>query len=201
MREQLMSEPEKFAEYLQRLRAGDEQAAADLVRDFEPLIRRQIRVQLRDPGLCRLMDSVDICQSVLASFFVRAASGQFDLTSPEQLLKLLSKMARNKFVGATRRHQAERRDVGRMETMSVEELNPPGREAAPSRVAAGREMLAAVRELLTDEERRLADLRGQGHNWSDVAREVGGSPDGRRIQLTRALDRVTRQLGLDEDDP
>ena len=195
-----MAEPEKFEEYLRRLRAGDEQAAAELVRHYEPLIRRQIRVRLSDPGLSRLMDSVDICQSVLGSFFVRAASGQFDLESPEQLLKLLSTMARNKLAGAARRHKAQRRDGGRLEAMAVEEFNPPGHDVTPSRVFAGREMLEAVRELLTEEERRLADLRGQGHNWPAIATEVGGSPDGRRIQLTRALDRVTRQLGLDEDE-
>ena len=195
-----MAEPEQFAEYLRRLRAGDEQAAVDLVRHYEPLIRRQIRVRLSDPGLSRVMDSADICQSVLGSFFVRAASGQFDLESPEQLLKLLSTMARNKLAGAARRHRAQRRDGGRIEALAVEEFNLPGREATPSRVFAGREMLATVRELLTDEECRLADLRGQGHNWPHIAMEVGGTPDGRRIQLTRALDRVTRQLGLDEDE-
>ena len=39
---------------------------------------------------------MDICQSVLGSFFVRAATGQYKLETPEHLLKLLTTMARNK---------------------------------------------------------------------------------------------------------
>src|SRR5262245_23610315 len=53
-----------FDELMRRVRAGDEQAAADLVRRYEPAIRRAVRVRLRDPQLRRLLDSIDICQSV-----------------------------------------------------------------------------------------------------------------------------------------
>jgi hypothetical protein len=31
----------------------------------------------------------DICQSVMASFFVRAAAGQFNLERPDELIRLL----------------------------------------------------------------------------------------------------------------
>ena len=66
-----MSEPGSITECIRRVRAGDEQAAAELVRRYEPLIRREVRFQLEDRRLCRVFDSMDICQSVLASFFVR----------------------------------------------------------------------------------------------------------------------------------
>src|SRR5207253_5181912 len=78
-----------FRDLIRRVRAGDEAAAAELVQHYEPYIRRAVRVRLVDPRLKRLVDSVDVCQSVLASFFVRAALGQYDLETPEQLLKLL----------------------------------------------------------------------------------------------------------------
>src|SRR5260221_3136505 len=58
--------------------------------------RRAIRFRLADTNLARLLDSMDICQSVLASFFLRAAAGQFDIEQPQQLVKLLVAMARNK---------------------------------------------------------------------------------------------------------
>ena len=48
--------------------------------------------------LRRVLDSVDVCQSVLANFFVRVAAGQFDLDQPEQLLRLLATMARNRIL-------------------------------------------------------------------------------------------------------
>src|SRR5438128_10189620 len=69
-----MSEASSFRDLINRVRARDEQAAAELVRLYEPTIRIAIRVRLSDPALRRLLDSMDICQSVLANFFVRAAS-------------------------------------------------------------------------------------------------------------------------------
>ena len=84
-----MSEDTAFMDLIRRVRAGDEQASAELVRRYEPAIRIAVRVRLNDPGLRRLFDSMDICQSVLGSFFVRAALGQFELDNPDQLLKLL----------------------------------------------------------------------------------------------------------------
>ncbi len=41
-----MLEPAAFKEFIQRLRAGDEAAAVELVRRYEPLIRREVRMHL-----------------------------------------------------------------------------------------------------------------------------------------------------------
>ena len=93
-----MPSQDTFAHFIARIRAGDEQAAAELVRRYEPAIRTEIRMRFSDPRLRRVVDSMDVCQSVLASFFVRAASGQYDLERPEQLVRLLVTIARNKVV-------------------------------------------------------------------------------------------------------
>lgn len=87
------SDSESFRALIARVRAGDEQAAAELVQHYEPAIRRAARVRLVDTRLNRLLDSIDICQSVMASFFVRTALGQFELNTPDQLLRLLATMA------------------------------------------------------------------------------------------------------------
>jgi hypothetical protein len=55
----------------------------------------EVRRRLNDPSLYPLFDSMDICQSVLASFFLRAAAGEYDLDGPAQLLRLLVGIARN----------------------------------------------------------------------------------------------------------
>src|SRR5579883_3404747 len=109
-RSSLVAEESSFPLLLQRVRAGDAEAAAALVRSYEPEIRRAIRVRLTDPRLRRTLDSMDVCQSVLANFFVRAAAGQFDLREPKDLLKLLVTMARNKILDRTRQERAERRN-------------------------------------------------------------------------------------------
>src|SRR5205823_2760681 len=118
-------------------RAGDEEAAAELVRLYEPAVRRTIRLQMRDPRLRRALDSVDICQSVLCSFFVRAALGQYDLQQPQDLCRLLAAMARNKVISQARRPHVTRRDP---QAPSGEEGHDiPGAEPDPSRQAEARD--------------------------------------------------------------
>jgi RNA polymerase sigma-70 factor (ECF subfamily) len=193
-----MSDGESFADLLKRVRGGDGQAAAELVRRYEPLLRREVRVHLNDPSLNRLLDSVDICQSVLASFFVRTAAGQYDLSEPAQLVALLFAMARNKLAYAARKERARCRDARRRASATVDEIDPVGDEPCPSRVAAGRDLLAEVRRRLSEDEQRLAERRAAGQEWAAIAADLGGTPEGRRKQLARALDRVSCELGLDD---
>ena len=87
-----------FVDLIQRVRAGDEQASTELVRRYEPAIRVAVRARLTDPKLRRLLDSMDVCQSVLGNFFARAATGQFELDRPDQLVALLATMARNRVI-------------------------------------------------------------------------------------------------------
>jgi RNA polymerase sigma-70 factor (ECF subfamily) len=192
-----MSEDPSFRDLIARVRAGDEAAAADLVRRYEPAIRRAVHVRLSDPRLGRLLDSMDVCQSVLASFFVRAALGQYDLESPRQLLKLLATMARNKLANQAHRLRARRRDCRRDAAGSDQAREVADPAASPSRQAAARELLDEARRRLSPEERRLLDLRQQGRAWAEVAEELGGNPDALRVQLARAVERVAQQLGLD----
>jgi RNA polymerase sigma factor (sigma-70 family) len=192
-----MGSSDSFADLVRRVRAGDELAAAQLAREFEPIIRREFRFRERDARARLQFDSLDVCQSVLANFFVRAATGQYDLEEPADLVKLLLTMTRNKIAEKVRGQQRQRRD-SRRTVGSVEELALAGGDATPSRVAAGKELLDAVRGRLSEEERQLADLRGQGHSWEEVATALGGTPGSRRKQLARALDRVVCDLGIEE---
>jgi RNA polymerase sigma-70 factor (ECF subfamily) len=195
-----MSEPDPFPDFMRRIRAGDAQAAAELVRLYEPLIRRMIRLKLEDQRLSRLLDSLDVCQSVLASFFLRTAAGQYDLERPEQLVKLLARMARNKLVSAARRQRRQGRDHRRLAADGADELDHlAAADPSPSRLAAGKELLERFRQSLTADERQVADLRGQGCAWTDIAAQLGGTPEARRMQLTRAVERVAQELGLEED--
>jgi len=191
-----MTDESLFQDFLCRIRAGDAAAAEELVRRYETTIRVAVRVRLSDPALRRHFDSMDVCQSVLASFFVRAAAGQFDLEGPKDLIGLLVRMAQNKMAMQARYHHSQKRD-SRKDAGADAMEGLRGDEPGPERVVAGRELLEAVRGRLGDEERRLADLRGQGRSWPEIAAEVGGNVEAVRKRLTRALDRVAAELGLD----
>jgi RNA polymerase sigma-70 factor (ECF subfamily) len=139
---------------------------------------------------------MDICQSVMASFFVRAAAGEFDLEQPQDLVKLLVVMTQRKVAYQARKERAQCRDNRRIEATAADVMDAAAANDSPSREIAGRELLAAFRQRLNEEERRLADLRSQGLGWEEIAQAMGGTAQARRKQLERAVDRVMKQLGL-----
>jgi RNA polymerase sigma-70 factor (ECF subfamily) len=195
----LTPENEPFADLIRRVRSGDGTAASELVARYEPAIRRIVRVHLRDPRLRRVLDSTDVCQSVLATFFVRAHLGQYELDTPDHLIRLLATIARNKVTNAAHKQQADRRDYRREQAITGREALVQAPYSDPAQQAAARELLAQVRERLTDEERQIAEGRGRGDSWAEIAAAVGGTVESARKKLARGLDRVLCQLGLDEE--
>jgi RNA polymerase sigma-70 factor (ECF subfamily) len=194
-----MPETPSFEELIRRVRAWDQDAAAELVRRYEAAIRRAVRFRLSHSPLGAMFDSMDICQSVLGSFFVRAASGQYDLETPGKVLGLLVSMARNKLASQARRQFAQRRGGRRLTTGIVDEVELPAPEAGPSREVAARDLLHEVRRRLSADELQLLDLRNEGHEWSAIAARLGGGAEALRKKLARAIDRVAEQLGLDSE--
>ena len=189
----------EFQQMIERLRAGDSSAAEQLVRNYESVVRRQVRFGLRDPKLSRVLDSMDICQIVMASFFVRAVSGVFEIASSKDLVNLLAAITRRKLAAAARTHYQQRRDVRRAtaDPAAVKKLVDPN--PTPGQDAIHRELIDRVQSALSTEERQLADLRRDGCEWIEIAERVGGTPQARRMQLARAIDRISDELGLDCD--
>jgi RNA polymerase sigma-70 factor (ECF subfamily) len=187
-----MSHDQTFAELISRFRAGDQNAAAELVRTYEPQVRRLIRVRLSDPQLVRILDSADIFQSVFAVFFVKIVEGWYDPKEPAEFIRLLTAMAYNKIVDHARK--ASRRRTVDMEMQVWDDL--ASSEDSPSSIVAMQELLQKVRRLLTAEERHLAEQRAEGRSWPEIAAECGGKPDALRKKVQKALARVRRQLGL-----
>jgi RNA polymerase sigma-70 factor (ECF subfamily) len=191
-----MAEPNPFTDLMTRVRAGDHAAAAELVELYGPAIRRAARHRMRDQRLRQIFDSMDICQSVMGSFFVRAAVGQYELNTPEQLMALLARMAHNKVINQLKREQAGRRDFRRRQG-KVEEIDQAAAGETPSQIVAGRDLVQTFRDRLSEEERWLAEQRAQGRAWDELAAEKGMTPQALRMKLHRALNRVARELCLD----
>lgn len=193
-----MPETDRFRELIQRVRIRDEEAARELTDRYGNVIRRVVRMHLRDAKLRQVLDSMDVCQSVLASFFVRTALGQYELETPEHLIQLLSTIARNKLINQANRHRAQCRDVRKNVTTETEGLSVFDRASDPSDQASAREILERVRAHLDPSERYLADQRALGRTWQELATELGKTDVALRKKLTRALDRVMIQLGIEE---
>jgi RNA polymerase sigma-70 factor (ECF subfamily) len=188
----------RFQELILRIRQRDEAAAAELLQRYESVIRRVARIHLRDARMRRVLDSMDICQSVLASFFVRTALGQYELETPEQLLNLLTTITRNKLSNQANRMRARRRDLRREVPADADIPEALDQASGPGEQASARELLGKIQAGLDDDERFLAEQRSLGRGWKEIAAEVGSTDVAVRKKLTRALDRVMTRLGLDE---
>jgi len=196
----VMESPVSFSEWIARVRGGDQAAATDLVLRYERAVRVAVRVRLTDSRLRRQFDSMDVVQSVMASFFVRAAAGQFDLGRPEQLVGLLVKMAQNKLLMQVRRHTTEGRNVSRVEETPDDAPPLADKRPGPIQHVMGRELLDTLLERLPPNARELAQRRACGQEWADIAYDLGGTPQAHRMQLSRAIDRLAPELGLDSFD-
>jgi RNA polymerase sigma factor (sigma-70 family) len=190
-----------FDELMSRVQAGHPDAAAELVRHFEPDIRLEVRVRLRvqDRRVRWMLESLDVTQSVLASFFAGVAAGRFAPQNPQQLLGLLVTMARNKLLSKVRDQRRQRRDARRGQSFDAAMHDVAALTERPSQVVAKQELIGEFHKRLSGEERRIADLRWDGQPWTAIAAELGGTAEGRRKQLERALARIARELHLDDE--
>jgi DNA-directed RNA polymerase specialized sigma24 family protein len=145
-----MDQEFSFSELIERVKSGNEQAASQLVKKFEPVIRRELRFRLRDSRARFELESMDISQSVLSNFFVRVAARQYDLKEQGDLVKLLVTMTRNKVAENLRARHRQRRD-SRRTVQGVEGMALATADPTPSRVLAGKEMLQLVRQNLSGE--------------------------------------------------
>jgi len=184
-------------ELMDRLRDGDERAAAELVRQYEPELRRFVRYRLTDARIRSLIDSVDVTQSVFASFFVALAEGRLEVASPGQLVRLLTTMATNKLHDHHRKSRAAKRDAFRSEASVREpEENVATDERGPDDLTESSDFVDAFRSQLAPSERDLLDWRMEGRGWDEIAVKADSSPEAIRKRFTRAIDRVAEKMGL-----
>jgi RNA polymerase sigma factor (sigma-70 family) len=191
-----------FAELVARLRRGDATAAAQFAADYGAAIRREVRFMLLDSRLRRIVSESDVCQSVLTRFFVELWAGKYDFEDANHLVALLKKMVRSRIIDLTRYWTAQRRDVRKNTAIaSVEEPAIRTASSSPSHALAETELLAEVQRRLSEKEQTILNHRHAGLPWAAVAERLGGGagPEAVRKQYERALARVTKELGLEED--
>ncbi len=84
--------PDDAAELLERIKAGDRDAAAAFAMRYGPLIRRRIGHRL-GPRMRRLFDSQDILSTVLRRFDLYVRSGRLMASTEAQLWTLIIRIA------------------------------------------------------------------------------------------------------------
>ena len=192
-------------ELLDRVAQGDQQASAMLVQFYEPAIRRVIRLRLANLPLKSIVDSEDVCQSVMASFLLNVQDGRYQLENEKQLMGLLLAMARSKVAAQLRFHQATKRDRRRLQSSEDIDMNLE-RDAAcqtPSQQVEAKELIEYLLQNMNEDEIRIAQMRADGRNWRAIAESlqtqadsIPAQPDTIRKRWSRAMQRIIQELGL-----
>lgn len=179
-----------FAALAARVRAGDDDALAELVRRYESKVRTVAR-SLLGPVLRRHLDSVDVAQSVHLVLLNGLRDDRFTLEGEGALVALLVTLVRRKVARHWRRVRREEDGAG------IEKPNAQP-DAAPDAALRLREGLDRIWPSLTDTERQLVDLRLLGHSTAEAAAEMGVAANVLRVTLARLRARL-RESGLLED--
>ena len=193
-----MSEQKSFAELIERVRRGEKDAADEIFNRYESVVRRTARVRMFDARLRAELESADVRQMVMLSFFVGAAGGKYKLDTPQDLMKLLTQMARNKLDDQIRWVNAAKRGGGRKVELPDGGLGKVSPEPTPSVVLATKEDLERVRAAMTPEEKMVQEYRDDGLTWDEIAAQVGGTGEALRKQLDRAYERIRESLASGE---
>ncbi|MFP6750722.1 MAG: ECF-type sigma factor, partial [Pirellulaceae bacterium] len=144
-----------FIELIRQVEDGSDEAAADLLSRYGPSLRRIARIRLQGNEIRRVLDSQDIYQSVMAVFFQRIQAGVFELSTPEDLVRLVSTMIRNRVTDKVRMHHAQRRDLRRNLSVDNESIAIVDMGDSPSVLVSRDELIMRFRSLLTEQEQLL----------------------------------------------
>ena len=186
-----------FDDLLARARTGDEPALAELARQYEPEIRIMARVLL-GPALRPYLDSMDLVQSVHRSLLVGMRQGRYEFSGPDRLVALALTMIRRKVARQWRKHRRQDRPAAAGDTGLDQLTVLAAADGDPARAAAVNDSLRHLWTTLDLTERRVMELRLDGHSTAEVARQLGLDADVLRVRLSRLRQRLRETGMLDE---
>ena len=193
-----MLQNQDFSDVMNRLRDGDEAVVNWFVQQYEPEIRRLIRIRLNGTTLRRTMDSVDICQTTFVKFLNQLASTDLDLQTPSDLSKLLFTIAQNNLRDEIRKSNTKRRGQG-VQFVKEQDVLPliEDHKTSPSEIVADRDHWENVKKQMTETEQKLVEQRAMGHDWKSLAAQFDSTPAALRRRLDRLRARLLNQLKPD----
>jgi DNA-directed RNA polymerase specialized sigma24 family protein len=189
-----MSEHDDFHELISRIRSGDQDAAATVVREFEPYVLRFIRFAMRNRSnhdrLRAQFGASDICQSVLKSFFCGIRAGRYDLDGPDQLRRLLSAMARLHVATRARDASVILREVLHADGA----IDRPDPGPGPEKAVDDKDLVEVVLKHLSPDELDILVQKVDGKTWAQIAAGLESTEDAVRKKLARATQGVRDEL-------
>jgi len=179
----------RFNLLLGQARAGSDPAARELVERFTPYLQRVIRKRL-DKRLRTVFDTADFSQAVWASFFARPPQ-QNDFQEPEDLVRFLEQVARNKVVEQVRRRLGTRDRHVRREVPLQSGRSLIGPSPTASQEALAKERWSQVLDAEPPHHQEIMNSFRSGLSPQEIADQVGVSVK----TVRRAIRRL--RLGLE----
>jgi RNA polymerase sigma-70 factor (ECF subfamily) len=161
---------------VEAVRRGDQGVAAEAVKQLGPFIRAAVRRQLHRRLRTRF-DSLDFVQDVWKSFLAMPPD-RYAFDTPQALVGLLTRIARNKVVEAFRQNfQTQKNDITREQPLDDPDGDAEAELAAPtptpSQFAIAAEQWQWVVGRFPAGYRGVLELLRDGHSYGDVARTSG----------------------------
>lgn len=188
-----MNETENgFRDVVRGLREGDPETLARFFERYGPALER-VAARRLSPGLRRRIGPESIAQSVCRTFLRRARGGEFEIPDADSLWGLLSAIALTKVREKVRYHRREKRAVDREVLLDGDAAEPapgPSHEAETLFADEFEHLVARMSE----EERRIVDLRLMDRTQVEIAEELGVSERTVRRIMARLEERLLAEF-------
>jgi RNA polymerase sigma factor (sigma-70 family) len=146
--------------------------------------------------LSQRLDPEDVVQSVYRCFFRKARDGRYDSHPEDDLWRLLATITLHKVYNQVKGNRAGRRSFEREQSFGSEDslhgISPEAfaREPTPLEALTLADQLEQVMRPLTPPQRRMLELRLQGHTLEEIATQTGRS----QRTVRRLLEEVKANL-------
>jgi RNA polymerase sigma factor (sigma-70 family) len=155
---------------LERLASGDETAACEAFRTYEPHLRMVVRRNLSARVRAKF-DSVDVVQSVWADLLQGFRTGRWQFTDAAHFRAFLVKATKNRFLNRLRRHRTA---VEREQPMpDAEVVGVVSATPAPSEQVQAEDTWSRLVALCPPAHRELLALKRQGLSLDELAQRTG----------------------------
>jgi len=156
---------------LQKLTTGDDAAAEQVFRSYEPYLRMVVRRQL-SPDLRAKFDSMDVVQSVWLHMLKGFREAGWRFTDTAHLRAFLVQLTRHRFIDRLRRHRTELAREQPMALAEVEEVLLAD-DPQPAEILQADELWEQLLELCPPAHREVLRLKREGALTSEVAARTG----------------------------
>ena len=173
-----MADETSFRVLMTELVDGRNEAAVEIVEEYTAALVAVARREI-SPKLARRVDPEDIVQSAYRSFFVRMGRGEYELGNGKELWKLLLTITLNKVRKQGKFHHARKRNVSNDQSAQASSLAAPiadlarSEEPSPHDAAMLVDEVSALLATLREDDRPIIELRLQGFNSVEIAKETG----------------------------